>query len=71
MKIKMLQHYCGYLNDNRDFWPNQEYTIPDDLTEEAAQQLVERNYAVVIEESRTEQASLETVDLMKARRARK
>jgi hypothetical protein len=44
-QIKMIQHYCGYLNGNQTWWPDEVKAIPNDLSEENAKQLVERGYA--------------------------
>lgn len=45
MKIKMVRHYCGYLNDNEDWWPGEEHNAPD----KEAKELIEREFAVAIE----------------------
>jgi len=52
MKIKMVRHYCGFLNNNADFWPDEEKAVPDDVSEDAADQLIERGYAVKVGETR-------------------
>ncbi len=46
MQIKMIQHYCGYLNKNADFWPDEIKAVPNDVTEAEAKELIERGYAV-------------------------
>ena len=45
MQIKMTQHYCGYLNNNLTWWPGEIKAIPNDISEENAEQLVIRDYA--------------------------
>lgn len=65
MKIKMIQHYCGYQNNNTDWWPEQQYTTPDDLSEESARDLVERKYAVEVIEPR---AAVAIEEMTKAKR---
>jgi len=72
MQIKMIQHYCGYLNGNADFWPDEVKAVPNDVTEEAAKELIDRKYAVDATPpdnmTRTGQAMEETAKVMRGKK---